>query len=108
MPPSWSWNLECDALTHAAFDDATKRWTVEVERDARTITLQPAPIGAGTWHAGVPTAQCSKGRIGFRGIQHHSANKGRRALRRQTCVIVGANNPLMISRRPWKMVQPSR
>jgi putative flavoprotein involved in K+ transport len=85
------WNAT--RCTHAAFDDATKRWTVEVERDGQTITLQPAQLVLATGMAGVPNRPVLKGQDRFRGIQHHSSeHKDGVPYAGKKCVIIGANN----------------
>jgi putative flavoprotein involved in K+ transport len=85
------WNAT--RCTHAAFDDATKRWTVEVERDGQTITLQPTQLVLATGMAGVPNRPVFKGQDRFRGIQHHSSeHKDGAPYAGKRCVIVGANN----------------
>jgi putative flavoprotein involved in K+ transport len=79
--------------THAEWDDTTKRWSVEVERDGRTITLRPAQLVLATGMSGVPNRPAINGQESFRGAQLHSSDyKDGAPYAGKNCVIIGANN----------------
>jgi putative flavoprotein involved in K+ transport len=59
------WNAT--TCKRAEFDDASKRWTVEVERDGQTITLNPAQLVLATGMSGVPNRPVFEGQDRFRG-----------------------------------------
>ncbi len=76
----------------AASYDGT-RWTVEVEREGRSITLHPAHLVLATGMSGVPNMPRIRGAEKFRGtLQHSSAHTGADAYAGKRAVVVGANN----------------
>ncbi|MCW2690140.1 MAG: FAD-dependent oxidoreductase [Mycobacterium sp.] len=87
--PYWS-STTC---LSASFDDATKRWTVEVDREGERVTLHPAHLVLATGMSGKPNVPAFPGQEVFRGDQHHSSRHpgpdryvGKRA------VVIGSNN----------------
>jgi putative flavoprotein involved in K+ transport len=77
----------------ASYDDAEKRWTVEVDRNGERVTLRPAHLVLATGMSGKPSVPTLPGQDVFRGDQHHSSHHpgpdrytGRRA------VVIGSNN----------------
>lgn len=78
---------------NAVYDDNTGEWSVEVERDGQSLTLQPKHLVLATGMSGVPNIPSLPGAESFQGEQHHSSRHlGPDAYAGKTCVIVGANN----------------
>ena len=85
------WNAT--SCKRAEFDDASKRWTVEVEREGQTITLNPAQLVLATGMSGVPNRPVFEGQDRFRGIAHHSSeHRDGAPYAGKRCVVIGANN----------------
>jgi putative flavoprotein involved in K+ transport len=77
----------------AAYDEATREWTVSVERDGQPMVLRPAQLVLATGMSGKPNLPAFPGMELFRGDQHHSsAHPGPDAYRGKTCVVIGSNN----------------
>jgi len=57
----------------ASFDEAEGRWTVEVLRDGKPMTLKPAQLILATGMSGVPNVPVYPGAETFAGQQHHSS-----------------------------------
>lgn len=77
----------------AAFDDATKTWTVEVDRDGEQITLRPTQLILATGMSGKPNVPTLPGQDVFRGEQHHSsAHPGPDRYAGKRVVVIGSNN----------------
>ena len=57
----------------ASFDEATKTWTVEVDRDGERVTLHPTQLVLATGMSGKPNVPTLPGQDVFRGDQHHSS-----------------------------------
>ena len=57
----------------ASFDDAEKRWTVEIDRDGERLTLHPTQLVLATGMSGKPSIPTLPGQDVFRGEQHHSS-----------------------------------
>jgi putative flavoprotein involved in K+ transport len=78
---------------HAAYDEATREWTVAVEREGQPMVLRPAQLVLATGMSGQPSLPSFPGMDRFRGDQHHSsAHPGPDAYRGKTCVVIGSNN----------------
>jgi putative flavoprotein involved in K+ transport len=87
--PYWS-KTEC---LSASFDENTKTWTVEVDRDGERITLRPSQLILATGMSGKPNVPTLPGQDVFAGDQHHSsAHPGPDAYVGNRAVIVGSNN----------------
>ena len=83
-------STECNK---AAFDPASKAWSVQVERDGKLIELRPKHLVFATGSYGPPREPHIKGKERFQGIQYHSGKhataqpyKGKR------CIVLGANS----------------
>ena len=77
----------------AAFDEASRTWTVEVEREGRAVILQPRHLVLATGMAGVPQSPDFPGMESFQGEHHHSSrHKGGAAYAGKRVVVVGSNN----------------
>ncbi len=77
----------------ASFDEATKTWTVEVDRDGERVTLHPKQLVLATGMSGKPNVPTLPGQDVFRGDQHHSsAHPGPDAYVGKKAVVVGSNN----------------
>ncbi|ORA31980.1 flavin-containing monooxygenase [Mycobacterium aquaticum] len=87
--PYWS-STTC---LSASYDEAEKRWTVEVNRNGEPVTLRPVHLVLATGMSGKPSIPTLPGQEVFRGDQHHSSHHpgpdqyvGKRA------VVIGSNN----------------
>ena len=77
----------------ARFDEATKTWTVAVDRDGEEVVLKPSQLVLATGMAGVPSIPDFPGRDNFRGeVQHSSQHPGPDAYKDKKVVVVGSNN----------------
>src|SRR3954469_15460891 len=87
--PYWS-KTEC---LSASFDETTKTWTVEVDRDGERVTLAPTQLILATGMSGKPNVPTLPGQDVFAGDQHHSsAHPGPDAYVGKRAVIIGSNN----------------
>ena len=74
----------------ARFDEATREWEVEVERDGRVHVLRPRHLVLATGLSGMPVMPDFPGMAEFRGTQHHSSAHGSgEAWAGKRCVVVG-------------------
>ncbi|PZO81970.1 MAG: FAD-dependent oxidoreductase [Mesorhizobium amorphae] len=83
------------AARHASFDEATKRWTVEVERwgegEQRTVTLQPHHLVFATGAYGPPRMPDFAGRESFAGqVIHSSRYKGADEFAGKRVAVIGS------------------
>jgi putative flavoprotein involved in K+ transport len=77
----------------ARFDEATRTWTVEVERDGQPLVLRPEQLVLATGMSGKPNTPVLPGQDRFRGDQHHSsAHPGPDAYAGKRAVVIGSNN----------------
>ncbi len=77
----------------AAYDEATGRWTVTVDRPGGTVVLHPTQLVMATGLSGAPRMPTFPGSDSFEGVQYHSAHhQDGSALAGKACVVVGANN----------------
>ncbi|WP_312728613.1 NAD(P)/FAD-dependent oxidoreductase, partial [Stutzerimonas kunmingensis] len=77
----------------ASFNEAEGRWTVEVLRDGKPMTLKPAQLILATGMSGVPNVPVYPGAETFAGQHHHSSqHPGGDAWRGKRAVVIGANN----------------
>ena len=77
----------------AVWDEATKEWTVTVERDGHPHVLRPKQLVLATGMSGKPSIPDFPGMDVFRGDQHHSsAHPGPEPYRGKKCVVIGSNN----------------
>jgi len=77
----------------ARFDEATRTWEVEVEREGQTIVLRPRQLVFALGVAGYPVVPSLAGADSFEGEQHHSSqHPGGEAYRGKRVVVLGANN----------------
>ncbi|GHC75219.1 FAD-dependent oxidoreductase [Pseudorhodoferax aquiterrae] len=82
----------------ASFDEASKTWTVTVERqhaDGRreTVVLRPTQLVFALGVSGFPSVPRIAGAETFEGAQHHSsAHPGGAAYAGKRCVVLGSNN----------------
>ncbi|WP_284224395.1 flavin-containing monooxygenase [Mycobacterium antarcticum] len=87
--PYWS-KTSC---LSASFDDAEKRWTVELDRDGELLTLHPTQLVLATGMSGKPSIPTLPGQDVFRGEQHHSsAHPGPDRYVGKRAVVIGSNN----------------
>ena len=77
----------------ASYNEATREWTVNVERDGQAMVLRPQQLVLATGMSGRPNVPSFPGMEVFRGDQHHSsAHPGPDAYKGKQCVVVGSNN----------------
>src|SRR4051794_23133568 len=77
----------------ARFDERSRRWEVELERDGVPVLLRPAELVLATGLSGIPNRPVFPGADYFEGEQLHSSDyeEGSRFAGKR-CVVVGANN----------------
>ena len=81
------------ACVSAAFDEASKEWTVVVDRAGEKVTLRPKQLVLATGMSGVPEVPKFPGAERFKGKQHHSSqHDSGEAYAGKRCVVVGSNN----------------
>jgi len=85
------WTLsECKG---ASYDEATKEWTVTVDRNGETVVLRPKQLVLATGMSGIPNIPVIPGAEDFKGDIHHSSkHPGGEAYRGKKCVVIGSNN----------------
>jgi len=77
----------------ASYDDTTKEWTVEVEREGQPLVLRPKQLVLATGMSGKPNIPSIPGAERFRGDQHHSsAHPGPDMYATKRAVVIGSNN----------------
>lgn len=77
----------------AKYDEASKEWTIVVERDGQEITLRPKQLVLATGMSGKANVPSYPGMKTFRGDQHHSSrHPGPDAYRGKKAVVIGSNN----------------
>ncbi len=77
----------------ATFDEAAKQWSVVINRDGETITLQPKHLVLATGMSGMPNIPQFPGADDFKGKQIHSSkHSSSRGFEGKRCVIIGSNN----------------
>ncbi|MCA1645547.1 MAG: NAD(P)/FAD-dependent oxidoreductase [Chloroflexi bacterium] len=77
----------------AAYDEAAGEWTIEVERDAKPVTLRPKHLVFATGVSGLPITPTISGGEAFEGDQHHSSqHRSSERYRGKTAVVIGSNN----------------
>ncbi|UGT55394.1 flavin-containing monooxygenase [Nocardia asteroides] len=87
--PYWS-RTTC---TSARYDEASRTWTVEVERDGEPVVLRPQHLVLATGMSGKPNIPDFPGMDRFRGDQHHSSqHPGPDRYAGKRAVVIGANN----------------
>ncbi len=78
---------------HAAYDEATKEWTVTVDRDGEEVVLRPKQLVLATGMSAVPNMPKLPGMEKFKGDLHHSSrHPGPDAYAGKRAVVVGSNN----------------
>ncbi|WP_066906422.1 NAD(P)/FAD-dependent oxidoreductase [Millisia brevis] len=87
--PYWS-RTSCLSAT---YDEATEKWTVEVDRDGERLTLHPTQLVLATGMSGKANVPTFPGQDVFAGDQHHSSrHPGPDGYVGKKVVVVGANN----------------
>ena len=77
----------------ASYDEATKEWTVVVERDGQEIVLRPKQLVFATGMSGKANIPNFKGMERFKGEQHHSSqHPGPDGYAGKKVVVIGSNN----------------
>jgi putative flavoprotein involved in K+ transport len=77
----------------AQFDEATKEWSVVVDRDGQEVVLHPKQLVFATGMSGKANVPKFKGMETFKGEQHHSSqHPGPDGYKGKKVVVVGSNN----------------
>jgi len=77
----------------ATWDEATKEWTIVVDRDGEEVVLRPKQLVFATGMSGKANIPDFKGRERFRGEQHHSSqHPGPDGYKGKKVVVIGSNN----------------
>ena len=77
----------------AKYDEATKEWTVVVDRDGEEVVLKPKQLVLATGMSGKPNIPTFPGADTFKGEQQHSSqHPGPDAYKGKKVVIIGSNN----------------
>jgi putative flavoprotein involved in K+ transport len=77
----------------AKFDEAKGEWTVHLERDGKSITLNPKHVIFATGMSAQPRMPQLAGMDSFKGDQHHSSkHPGPDAYKGKKAVVIGSNN----------------
>ncbi|KSV93990.1 NAD(P)/FAD-dependent oxidoreductase [Sinorhizobium sp. GL28] len=77
----------------AKWDEATKEWTIVVDRDGEEVVLRPKQLVFATGMSGKANIPDFKGRERFRGEQHHSSqHPGPDGYKGKKVVVIGSNN----------------
>jgi putative flavoprotein involved in K+ transport len=77
----------------AAFDEATKEWTLRVNRNSKEVMLKPRQLVFATGSYGPPREIHVPGAEKFKGEQYHSSTfKSGAPYRGKRCIVVGANS----------------
>jgi len=85
----WS-STEC---TNATWDDTSKEWIVNVNKNGMPVTLRPKQLVFATGMSGMPSVPSYKGASLFKGRQHHSSqHPGGAEFKDKKVVVIGANN----------------
>lgn len=80
-------------VERASFDEATGRWTVEVNRDGEKVVLHPTQLVLATGMSGKANMPTFPGMADFKGtIQHSSQHKGPDEWAGKKVVVLGSNN----------------
>jgi putative flavoprotein involved in K+ transport len=77
----------------AKYDEATKEWTLVVDRDGQQVILKPKQLVLATGMSGKANMPRFPGMETFKGDQHHSSqHPGPDAYRGKKAVVIGSNN----------------
>lgn len=77
----------------ARYDEASKEWTVVVDRDGEQVTLRPRQLVLATGMSGKANMPKFPGMERFKGDQHHSSkHPGPDAYRGKKALVIGSNN----------------
>ncbi|MGJ8530754.1 MAG: NAD(P)-binding domain-containing protein [Alphaproteobacteria bacterium] len=79
--------------TSAAYDEATKEWSIEVDRDGEKVSLKAKQLVLATGMSGKPNIPEFPGADQFKGDQHHSSkHPGPDAYKGKKALVIGSNN----------------
>lgn len=77
----------------AQYDEASQKWRVVVERDGKTIELEPRQLVLATGMSGKPNIPDIPGQDVFRGVQEHSSeHAGADGYQGKLVAVIGSNN----------------
>lgn len=79
--------------TSAAYDEASKEWSIEVDRNGEKVSLKAKQLVLATGMSGKPNIPEFPGADQFKGDQHHSSkHPGPDAYRGKKALVIGSNN----------------
>lgn len=79
--------------TSAAYDEASKEWSIEVDRDGEKVSLKAKQLVLATGMSGKPNIPEFPGADQFKGDQHHSSkHPGPDAYKGKKALVIGSNN----------------
>ncbi|WP_306258477.1 NAD(P)/FAD-dependent oxidoreductase [Pararhizobium sp. IMCC21322] len=77
----------------AAYDEASKEWSIEVDRDGEKVSLKAKQLVLATGMSGKPNIPEFPGADQFKGDQHHSSkHPGPDAYKGKKALVIGSNN----------------
>jgi putative flavoprotein involved in K+ transport len=80
-------------VTSSSYDEASGTWTVEVNRDGESVTLNPTHLVLATGMSGKKNMPVFPGQDSFTGaIQHSSQHASADAWEDKKCVVIGSKN----------------
>ena len=78
---------------NASYDEATREWTVTIDRDGKKVVLKPKQLIFATGMSAQPNVPDFPGMDSFKGDQHHSSkHPGPDAYKGKNAVVIGSNN----------------
>lgn len=79
--------------TSAAYDEASKEWSIEVDRNGEKVSLKARQLVLATGMSGKPNIPEFPGADQFKGDQHHSSkHPGPDAYKGKKALVIGSNN----------------
>lgn len=87
-------NCWCSSeVTSASYDEDSKEWAVNVNRNGETVVLRPKQLVLATGMSGMPNIPEFPGAEKFQGDQHHSSKHiSGEDYTGKKCIVVGSNN----------------
>jgi putative flavoprotein involved in K+ transport len=80
-------------VKRASYDEATREWTVLVDRDGEELELRPKQLVLATGMSAQPNLPSIPGMEDFKGDHHHSSqHPGPDAYKGKKAVVIGSNN----------------
>ena len=81
------------ACKSARYDEASREWSIVVDRDGKEVVLRPRQLVLATGMSGVPRMPEVPGMDGFQGdVWHSSRHPGAEGYANKKAVVIGSNN----------------